>query len=100
MDLRVYYQKIRMIENEISEEFPVLVSRETSDGGKAGVMSQVSRFLAARLIAEEKAILASPEATEAFHAANRDAQRAAQEQIEFLAPPRIQRPAIRPAKKA
>ncbi len=47
MDLRVYYQKIRKFEAEIPEPFVVLVSRETPDGGKAGVKTDVPRSLAA-----------------------------------------------------
>jgi len=60
MDLRVYYQKLRKIEAEITEPFVVLVSRETPDGGKAGVFTDVPRSTAARMMAEERADLASP----------------------------------------
>lgn len=61
MDLRVYYQKIRAIEAAIEEPFVTIISRETSDGGKAGVKTEVPRKLAARLIAEERAELMKPE---------------------------------------
>jgi len=44
------------------------VSRETPDGGRAGVKTQVPRALAARMIVEEKADLATPEEAEEFRA--------------------------------
>ncbi len=61
MDLRAYYQKIRKIEAEIKDAVVVIVSRETPEGGKAGARTEVARGLAARMIAEEKADLATPE---------------------------------------
>ena len=66
MDLRAFYQKIRKIESTINDPDVVIVSRETPDGGKAGVRTAVPRRLAARLIAEEKADLATPEQTAQF----------------------------------
>lgn len=69
MDLRAYYQKIRRIEAELREPAVVIVSRETPDGGRSGVKTQVPRALAARMIAEEKADLATPEEAEEFRAA-------------------------------
>jgi hypothetical protein len=69
MDLRAYYQTIRKITTEITEEAAVIISRETSDGGRAGVRTEVPRALAARLITEGKADLASPEDAAEFRAA-------------------------------
>jgi hypothetical protein len=69
MDVRVYYQKIRKIEADIPEPYVVMVSRETPDGGKPGVMTDVPRFLAAKLIVEDQAVLANPEETARFRAA-------------------------------
>jgi hypothetical protein len=66
MDLRKFYQRIRGIEAEVHEEFAVIVSRTTPDGGRAGVKCDVPRAVAARLVAEEKADLASPEEAERF----------------------------------
>lgn len=66
MDLRAYYQKIRKVEAEISEPYVVLVSRETPEGGKPGVKTDVPRSLAAKLIVEDQATLASPEETAQF----------------------------------
>jgi hypothetical protein len=65
MDLRAYYQKIRKLESEITEESAVVVSNSTGDGGKAGVLTEVPRHTAARMLAEDRARLASEdEATE------------------------------------
>jgi hypothetical protein len=60
MDLRVYYQKLRKLEAEITDPFVEIVSRETPDGGKPGVKTTVSRSLAARMIVEERADLVAP----------------------------------------
>src|ERR1700683_2438640 len=62
MDLRAFYRTIREIETGISEESVVIISRETPEGGRAGVRTDVPRGVAARLIAEDKAELAKPEA--------------------------------------
>lgn len=73
MDLRAYYQKIRKLEAELPGPFVVVVSRETSDGGRAGVLTEAQRGLAAKLIVDERATLASPEQAAEFHAsAGRD----------------------------
>jgi hypothetical protein len=66
MDLRMFYQKMRNIEREISAPHVVVVSAETPDGGKAGVKTEVRRELAAKLIAEGRARLATPEETDEF----------------------------------
>ena len=77
MDLRAYYQKIREIEKGIAEEFPIVVSRETTDGGKQGTKTEVSRAVAAKLIVEGLAELASPEESDRFRAAVTEAKRVA-----------------------
>ena len=46
MDLRVFYQKLRKIEEEIAESTVVVVSHETPDGGKAGRKAEVARGVA------------------------------------------------------
>lgn len=60
MDLRGYYEKIRAVEAEIRERDAVIVC-----GGK---MSEAPRAVAARLIAEGKAELASEEMAAKFRA--------------------------------
>lgn len=59
MNLRAYYQKIRDAEKAIPEEFAVVVSLETPDGGRAGVMTEVTRSQAAKLVVEGRVRLAS-----------------------------------------
>lgn len=66
MDLRMFYQKLRKLEEEITAPHVVVTSAETSDGGKAGVQTEVTRGLAARLIAEGRAKLATSEEAEEF----------------------------------
>jgi len=68
MDLKAYYRKVREIEAAIQEPYVVVVSHETPDGGRAGARSEVSRGLAAQLIAQGKARLASQPETQAFRA--------------------------------
>jgi hypothetical protein len=78
MDLRQYYQKVRQIEEKISEAWVIISSLETSDGGKPGILTEVSRSRAAQIVAEGKAQLATPEETEGY----RESQRAAIETAE------------------
>jgi hypothetical protein len=61
MDLRMFYQKLRKLEQEITDPHVVVVSQETPDGGKAGQKAEVSRSNAARLVLEGRARLASAE---------------------------------------
>ncbi len=78
MDLRAYYRKIRKIESGIEEPLVVIVSRETPDGGKAGVKAEIPRALAARMIAEERAELATPDEATQFRAKTQAAWKIAQ----------------------
>lgn len=59
MDIRAYFQKVRQTEQSISAPWVVVISQETSDGGKAGQANEVSRDVAAQLIVEGRAKLAS-----------------------------------------
>ncbi len=52
----------------------VLVSLKTSEGGKAGVRTETSRAIAARLIAEGRARVASDEEANEFHEAHRESK--------------------------
>ena len=76
MDLKVYYRKIHEIERQLPEGDVLVVSCETPDGGKAGVISEVPRRLAAKLLVEGRARLAAEEEAKQF----RDEQKAAAEQ--------------------
>jgi hypothetical protein len=69
MDLGAYYQKMRRIEAGIVEASVVVISRETADGGRAGVMTDVPRAVAAQLIADEKAELAPADDAAVFRTA-------------------------------
>jgi hypothetical protein len=73
MDLRAYYEKVRTIEAKIDAVFAVVISRDTPDGGRAGVKAELPRVVAARLIADGKAELATPEET-AQHQAQAEAK--------------------------
>jgi hypothetical protein len=59
MDVKQYYRKINDIEATITEKYPVVISLETPDGGRAGVLSEVSRSNAAKLIVEGRALVAN-----------------------------------------
>ncbi len=61
MDLRKYFKRLQEVEAELSEEYPTVVSLETADGGKPGLISEASRANAAKLIVEGRAVLATEE---------------------------------------
>ena len=69
MDLKLFYQKLRKIEQEIADPHVLVVSQETPDGGRAGQKSEVSRGIAARLIVESRARLATAEEVAEYRAA-------------------------------
>ena len=77
MDLRAYYQKIRDAEAKIADEFPVLVSRETGDGGKNGTLTEVPRRIAAKMMVEGQALLATLEEKQVFREVQAEAKRVA-----------------------
>jgi hypothetical protein len=74
MDLRSYYRKVRDAEATLTGEHIVMVSLETSEGGKAGVRTEMPRAIAAKLIAEARAQVATEEEAREFHEANREAR--------------------------
>ena len=77
MDLKVFYQKLRQMEASLAEAHVVVVSEETPDGGRPGVRTEVPRSLAARLVVEGKARLATAEESAEFRAQAAEAKRAA-----------------------
>ncbi len=79
MDLKLYYQKIRDMETTIADMFPVVVSRETGDGGKPGVLTETTRAVAAKMVAEGAARLATAEEGKAFRERRAEAVRAVEE---------------------
>ena len=86
MDLKVYYRKIREIETSIPDADTVVVSFETPDGGKPGARTEVPRRLAAKLVVEGKARLATNEEAAEFQ---REMQQANQKAEELAAASRI-----------
>jgi hypothetical protein len=78
MDLRAYYRKLRETEAQLQGEHLVVVSLETAEGGKPGVRTEVPRAIAAKLIAEGRARVASAEEGVDFH----DKQREDRERFE------------------
>ncbi len=82
MDLRVYFQKVRQLEATIPHEHLVIVSEDTGDGGKAGVLTEVARHTAAKLIIEGRAKPATEEQTKAYYAAE-SAKRETAQRAEF-----------------
>ena len=66
MDVKAYYKKIREVESMITEDFVVVVGSETPDGGKTSTRTEVSRSVAAKLVADGRGRLATAEETEGF----------------------------------
>jgi hypothetical protein len=66
MDLRQYYKKLHEAEAEMPESHVLVVSLETGDGGKAGVITETPRRNACQLILDGRARRASQEEEEAF----------------------------------
>jgi hypothetical protein len=66
MDLKLYYQKIRDTEAGIADAFPIVVSQQTDDGGKAGSFAEVTRAVAAKMITEGTSRLATAQEAKAY----------------------------------
>jgi len=79
MDLRQFYRKIREIESSIPDKYPFVTSLATDDGGKEGVLAEVPRYQAARMIVESKARLATDEEKKDYLDKLAAAQKAAEE---------------------
>jgi hypothetical protein len=77
MDLQIYYRKIKDLEESIKDPSVVLVSRETPDGGRDGVRTEVPRRLAAKMIVDGSARLASEEEVRQFQDQKAEAKRKA-----------------------
>ncbi|HWC99466.1 MAG TPA: hypothetical protein VG456_22055 [Candidatus Sulfopaludibacter sp.] len=79
MDLRAYYQKIRETEAKLTDAFPVVVGCDPQNSGKPGVCTEVSRSLAAKMLAEGTVREATADEAKAFRKAQADARRAVEE---------------------
>lgn len=66
MNLRAYFQKIREVEKEILQDVVYVASLAGDDGGLAGIVAQVTRAIAAKLIVDQKARLATDGEVEAL----------------------------------
>lgn len=71
MDSREFFRRVRSTAATIEEPFVVISSLETTDGGRPGVLSYVSREAAARLLVRGFAELATKEQTEAYFTEDR-----------------------------
>jgi hypothetical protein len=76
MDVRQYYRKLRDIESAIKAPYVCVTSLETSDGGKPGVISEVTREQAARLIVEGRVTLSTIEEETSFFQKHADDKKA------------------------
>jgi hypothetical protein len=74
MDLRSYYRQVREADETLAGEHIVMVSLPTPEGGRAGVRTEVPRALAAKLIAEQRARVATDQEASEFHESNRSAR--------------------------
>lgn len=66
MDLKEYYREVAKIEASIKTPFAVVVSLATGNGGREGVVSEVARTVAARMVADKQVRLADAKETKAF----------------------------------
>jgi len=80
MNMRTYYQKIRDIEQAILEPVVILESNETADGGKEGLLTEVPKRLAAKMIVDGRARLANEQSTREFHEKKAEAKRTADQE--------------------
>jgi|HubBroStandDraft_1064217.scaffolds.fasta_scaffold1064278_1 D-ribose pyranose/furanose isomerase RbsD len=79
MDVKTYYQRIRTVEATIPTQFAVVVSLPTDDGGKKGVMVEVPRYLAAKMVVEGSAEIATAAQASAFQQEQAAAYRAVED---------------------
>ena len=77
MDLKVYYQKIRELEQGFQSTYPVVISLETPDGGTPGVRTEVPVRIAAKMIVEGRARLADGDEVKEFQQQKVEAKRVA-----------------------
>lgn len=80
MDIRAYFQKLRETERSIVAESVVVMSQQTSDGGKAGRLIEVSREVAAQHIVEGRARLATDSESEEYRSEMEQARSKAEQQ--------------------
>lgn len=80
MDVKQYFRRLRETEANISETYPLVMSLETEDGGKAGLITEVPRHIAAKMIVEGRAVLANEEEKAKYREQQAVAQRASEKE--------------------
>lgn len=75
MNLKDYYRDIAAQDAAIEDEFVLVISLPTPNGGRAGIVSEVKRTTAAKLLVEQKARLATPEEGKQIREERLEAQR-------------------------
>ncbi len=105
MDLKQYFKKIKDTEETIKDQYPLIVSLETTDGGKAGAVVEVSRREAAKAMVENRAVLANEDQKKAYYEREAARRKAAEKaelsrrlQIAIISDPDV-RAAINPEKE-
>ncbi len=73
MNLKERFLRIKALAETISEPYLVVKSVSTSDGGKEGVLSLVSREIAAQMLVDGKCGRANEEEEEEFYRLDREA---------------------------
>jgi hypothetical protein len=66
MDLRQYFHKVKTLEASLPEDDQLVVSFENADGASEGRITEVSRRIAAKMIVEGRAVLATEEQKQQF----------------------------------
>jgi hypothetical protein len=97
MDVKQYFRRLREIEESLVDKYPVVISLETPDGGKAGIIAETSRNVAAKMIVEGRAVLANAEQKTAYYEHHEAIKRAAEKaelakrvQVAIIADPEFQ----------
>ena len=78
MDLRQYFRRIREVESSMPDAHVFVTSLETPDGGRAGVVTEVPRDIAAKMITEGRALLSTKPERDRFAEEQKAARVAAQ----------------------
>ena len=77
MDLKIYFRRIREIEESLPDPFAVIISEANDDGAQGGIPMEVSSHLAAKMVVERRARLATAEESATFHETRMEAKKAA-----------------------
>ena len=74
MDVKLYFQKIRSLEQQLPEGNVVVSSCKTADGGRPGRAMELTRSLAAKMIVDGKVRLATEQESAEYRSAFMQAQ--------------------------